>query len=282
MILFTSDREGTKKLETITLYMTGGRKRLYLSGAKVAKSSIITIAAAPKELVSIKLNSNPQNGPKGIWTIDITPTKKGDTIVKADIPVKDKPTTKQNETATLKIKIVDALTLPPADNNEGLLTRLFMAESITPGNVQYSDKESKKSMEWMEVVLHNRLRNNPSQFMAPNAKSITDIVTAKGQVEGFRNYPTLSAPVEKRIKSYVTIANSNSDRRQQVFRKFIENAIAVAKPKVIKDPTPEGQMLAGWRTSGQGSPGKNFKPFSSPLSGNQFYSMKLEKKKDSK
>gem|GEM_PF-4971710 len=92
------------------------------------------------------------------------------------------------------------------------------------------------------------------------------------------------AKVLSRIKKILDLANSNNDRRQLKYRSFVENALTtakpklvkgVAKPKLIKDPNPNG--LYGWRTAGSGSPGGRFVAFGRALSGNQFYTLKTKK-----
>jgi hypothetical protein len=260
---FTQDNTGIKKVDIIDLYSGGGDKRLYLANAKVNKYSDIALSSSNASIVIAKISKNPFNGPKGIWTIDLTPKAKGKAEIKAQVKA---------STATLKISIVEGLTLPPASGNEGLLVRLFLAESRSPDEASYNIEDSKKGMEWMELVLHNRLKNNPSQFGASKAKSITDIVKAKGQFKGFENYPNTDPSLLSRINNIFTLANSNNDLRQPKYRRFVENALAVAKPKLPRDPSPNG--LYGWRTIGSGSPGGRFVAYGSALSGNQFYTLK--------
>lgn len=260
---FTLDNAGIKKVDSVVLYRNGGDKRLYLADAKVNKYSDVALSSSNISIATAKISKNPFNGPKGIWTIDLTPKTKGKAEIKAQV---------KGSTATLKISIVEGLALPPASGNEGLLVRLFLAESRSPDETSYNVGDSKKGMEWMDLVLHNRLKNNPRQFGAPNAKSITDIVKAKGQFKGFENYPSIDARILSRINKIFVLANSNNDRRQPKYRRFVENALAVAKPKLINDPSPNG--LYGWRTVGSGSPGGRFVAYGRGLSGNQFYTLK--------
>ena len=260
---FTLDNAGTKKVDSVDLYKGGGSKRLYLADAKVNKVSEITLRSSNTSIATANISKTPFNGPKGIWTIDITPKTKGKAEIKAIV---------KGGTITLKITIAEGLALPSASGNEGLLVRLFLAESRSPDEAGYNAGNSKKGMEWMELVLHNRLKNNPSQFNAPGAKSITDIVKAKGQFKGFESYPTIDAKVLSRINKIIALANSNNDSRTPKYKLFVENAIEVAKPKLVNDPSPKG--LYGWRTVGSGSPGSRFVAYSSALSGNQFYTLK--------
>lgn len=262
---FTLDNAGTKNVNSVILYRGGGKKRLYMADAKVNRNNDIALISSNALVATAKVSKNPFNGPKGIWTVDLTPKTKGKAEIKAQV---------KGSTTTLKLFIVEGLELPPASGNEGLLVRLFLAESRSPDEANYNVENNKKGMEWMEVVLHNRLKNNPRQFGAANAKFITDIVKAKRQFKGFENYPNIDAGVLSRINKIIEFANSNNDRRQSKYKSFVENAFAVAKPKLIKDLSPNG--LYGWRTVGSGPPGDRFVAFGSALSGNQFYSLKNE------
>ena len=204
------------------------------------------------------------DGPKGIWSVDLRAASKG----KAEIEAK------LNGAAVAKVvvTVIEKLGLPAAAGEQGMLVRLFLAEIPDPGQSGYNAADGKKSMQWMRVVLANRLKNNPAQFMAPGAKSITDIVKAKGQFKGFESYPTLSSKQSARIGEIVRIANDDNDTRQEKYLQYLQNALDVAIGSLIADPCPTG--LYGWRTFGSGSPGPRFEAYGSPLSGNQFYTLK--------
>jgi len=205
------------------------------------------------------------NGPKGIWTVDLTAKAKGREEIQAKL--------KNAIEARVVITVVDKIQLPAATTEEGLLVRLFLAESRTPSESGYDASKVKTGMQWMRLVLVNRLKNNPSQFAAPGAKKILDIVKAKNQFKGFENYPRLKAAQVARIHEILRIAHNDSDSRQEKYEHFLLNAIEVAKNKqMIKDPCPTG--LYGWRTAGSVSPGGRFTKFMGPLSGNQFYTLK--------
>jgi len=131
-------------------------------------------------------------------------------------------------------------------------------------------------MQWMRLVLKNHLRNSPGQFLAPNAKTIMDIVKSRGQVKGFENYPTLEAAQQARINATVKISNYERDLRQGRCEKFLLDALAVAKSKAVTlDPCPTG--LYAWRTVGGGFPGGWFRKYGPPLAGNQFYTLEARK-----
>ena len=210
---------------------------------------------------------------KGIWTISLSAKSKGT----ADIEAKLKGAT----VAKLAVTVTEQMVLPAAAGEEGMLVRLFLAENLSPSQPKYNAADSRKSMEWMRVVLVNRLKNNPERFAASGATTITDIVKAKGQFAGFENYPTLGSKLSARIEEAVKIANNDSDARQEKYVQFLQNALDAAKGSPIADPCPTG--LYGWRTVGHGSPGGNFEAYGSALSGNQFYTLKKkEEKKESK
>jgi hypothetical protein len=205
------------------------------------------------------------NGPKGIWTIDILAKDKGNAEIQAKL--------KGAVVAKVGVTVIDKLELPAASSEEGMLIRLLLAENRTPSEHGYNAAKVKTSMQWMRIVLVNRLKNKPEQFGAPNAKTIEDIVKAKGQFEGFEQYPKLTASKSARINQIVKIANDDNDARQEAYAGLLQVAIEVAKSKtLIPDPCPTG--LYGWRTAGSGSPGGRFVKHGDTLSGNEFYTLK--------
>jgi len=246
--------DGERDSKQLRLHEVGGDKKnlqLDSSNAKVATAALQALF----------------DGPKGIWTVKIIAKAVGNADIEAKL--------KGVAVAKLAVTVVDKLELPGATSEEGMLVRLFLAENLSPGQPGYNASDSKKSMQWMRVVLVNRLNNEPGQFNAPGAKTISDIVKAKNQIEGFEKYPTLGANQSARINEIVKIANNDNDARQDLYVRFLQDALDAAKGKPIKDPSSTG--LYGWRTSGSGSPGGNFEAYLTPLSGNQFYTLKKEK-----
>ncbi|WP_089726738.1 hypothetical protein [Candidatus Thiosymbion oneisti] len=244
----------------------GGKMRLHLAGVGGNRKAIQLHSTNPRiaggRIIALF------NGPKGIWTVEIDAFATG----KAEIHAKHNG----KVVAKLQVTVAKKLTLPAATTQEGMLVRLFLAESPPPAKSSYNATDAKKGMQWMRLVLENRLKNNPGQFLAPGAKTITDIVRARGQVEGFENYPTLKAGLQARINDIVKIANDDSDRRQEKHETFLLNALEVATGKaVVLDPCPT--RLYGWRTADSRSPGGRFKKYGTPLSGNQFYTLEPEK-----
>jgi len=240
-----------------------GKKRLHLAGVGGDRKVLQILATKPMVVTASIVALF--NGPKGIWTVDL----KAKTIGSSEIQAKlsNKPVAK------LAVTVEEKIQLPAATTEEGLLVRLFLAESRTPSESGYNASEAKTGMQWMRLVVENRLKNNPKQFGAPGAKKILDIVKAKGQFHGFENYPNLSAAQQSRINDIVNIANKDNDTRQEKFAAFLSSALEVAKSKsAIKDPCQTG--LYGWRTAGRGSPGGRFVEYKTPMSGNQFYTLK--------
>jgi hypothetical protein len=164
--------------------------------------------------------------------------------------------------------------LPPPSTDAGAETLLFILETMDPSNVFYSLASAKQSMEWMQLVLVNRLQNNPRQFMAPGAKSVIGIIKAHGQFAGFSAYPILSTPLADRLAALLAVANNPKDPRSPTYSAFIQTAIAVAKAKPIVDPSlkqnPTSLGLLSWRTQNSGSPGPRFRIYQS-VGGNSFY-----------
>jgi hypothetical protein len=135
-------------------------------------------------------------------------------------------------------------------------------------------------MQWMRLVLRNRLDNNPQQFMAKGAKTLKDIVTAqdggKVQFQGFAKYPAVDAKLTARIAAAVKVANDDSDRRQGDYARFVQAALDVAASKAeVQDPCGADHFLSGWMTVGS-SPGDDSVAFQALLT-NQFFLMKRKK-----
>ncbi len=159
------------------------------------------------------------------------------------------------------------IVLPDKNESAGCETRLLLGECRSPAYAAYTLADAKLSMQYMDRVLYNRLAD-PKPYGAAGAKTIADIVRAKGQFAGFENYPTYDASIVNRIQAALNIANSSKDKRQAVYADFINAAIDIAKAASITDPSPG--KLTSWRTAGSGAPGGSFKFFKT-LMGNDYY-----------
>jgi hypothetical protein len=251
-----------------------GHKRLHLAGVaeQDGRSSLI-ITSSDEATASGTVHHIPYDAAKGIWSVDIDAKKKGKATLQAKV--------KGVSVAELAVTVEDKLQLPAATTEEGLLVRLFLAETASPDSwAGWTVADARKSMQWMRLVLKNRLENNPKQFMAKGAKTLQDIVTAKDggvvQYEGFSKYPAINSKINLRIEEDFQIANDDSDKRQQDYAAFIRAALEVASDKsVIQDPSGADHFLSGWMTVHH-SPGDDSVPFQA-LMDNQFFMMKRKK-----
>jgi hypothetical protein len=164
-----------------------------------------------------------------------------------------------------------AIELEARTTVKGAETRLLMAECRGPSFPNYNLAAATECMQLMDLVLYNRLKNNPGQFMAKHAKTIIDIIKAPGQFAGFEKYPNYDGAIATNLQSILNIANNSSDSRHQNFADFINAAIDVATQATISDPS--GGIIASWRTQGASSPGPNFVKFKT-VGGNDFYRLK--------
>lgn len=145
--------------------------------------------------------------------------------------------------------------LPSRDTNAGVEARVLLAECRGPSSSSYKLATATQCMQMMDRVLWNRL-GNPGPFGARGAKTIADVVKAKGQFAGFENFPDFDSSLVTRIQGMIDIANSAKDSRKADFLAHVNAAIAVANQPVIADPSP-GKLVA-WRTAGASSPGAGF------------------------
>jgi hypothetical protein len=270
--------DDTTDVTAVTMHVKGsgteGRKRLHLAGVDEGDRKVLTIEPTPADVVKASAPILYESD-GGIWTVDLFALKKGTADVQAKV--------KGAAVAKVAVTVLDPLVLPPPDTDQGLLVRLFLAETASPETRQtakWTVADATRSMQWMRLVLRNRLDNNPRQFMADGAKSIKDIVTAKDggkvQYEGFSGYPTLSAKVAGRIADVFKIANDDSDRRQEDYARFVQAALDVAASKTeVQDPCGAENFLSGWMTVGS-SPGDDSVQFQA-LMDNQFFMMKRKK-----
>lgn len=217
----------------------------------------------------------PFDSAKGIWNIEISCEKVGNSKVSAFVS--------DAEVASLKVEVIrpEIIKLPASDSKKGLMTRLFLVECLSPENGAYNAVQVYQSMKWMRLVIYNRLNSkNPGRFLASqgdnNEWDIFDIVRAPRQFEGFENYPQLlnvkGVDLNKKIRRILDISNDYSDTRRVLYSAFVNNALAVAANSFkVKDPSPSG--LYGWRTKGSRHPGGDYVKYKD-LAGQTFYTLK--------
>lgn len=272
MAKFTSTKKHSDSLTEIELPSTS-TTRIHLVGVKARVVADIKLIFESNIDATIK--SSPFDGPKGIWVVDIKGKSNGETKLKAEF--------KGEVVASVVVKTFTKIiiSLPLDNTEEGMLTRLFLAESINPGNgVLYNEEESRRSMIWMRQVIQNRLTyKTPSTFGVKGITgqlkySVTDVVKAKNQFHGFEEYPKIKSSIKVNLNGFVAIANNYNHPKRQQYVKYIENAKSAASKDALKnfsDPSSKG--IYGWRTKGSSSPGGNFKKYQD-LAGQTFYTIK--------
>jgi hypothetical protein len=161
----------------------------------------------------------------------------------------------------------EKIALQHRSTNAGVEARILLAECPGPAEAGYTLEAARLAMQLMDAVLHNRLED-PKSFMAPGATSLTGIVKAKGQFQGFEGYPNYSLNIKRNIEALLHIANNSKDQRNADYAAFLKEAIAIADSVEYADPSP-GKLVA-WRTAGSGSPGEGFRFYRTVL-GNDFY-----------
>ncbi len=253
----------------------GESKHLHLSG--VAENDFGNLVVEPVDKLVVTASkpvkvamAKQATDPNSVFGFNVKPHKVGTTDLKAKV--------KGAVVATLTVGVLPALELPSQDTEEGMMARLFLAETASPEFQNWSVDDAKKSMQWMRLVLKNRLDNDPAQFNAPGAKNRQDIVRGRNQFEGFENYPAITAHVKRHIKEALDVANDDNNLAKQAQDiAFVYAALAVANAKTeILDPCPTGFFLSGWMTAGSGGTGDNQKKFQ-VLMDNQFFMLERNK-----
>src|SRR5438067_2501101 len=133
------------------------------------------------------------------------------------------------------------IALPVKTTDEGLESRILLAECRGPSFPNYVLADAKTCMQFMDRVLWNRVAN-PTPFGAKDS-TLLSVVKAKGQFGGFENYPSYNAGIRKNIQDMMDIANNNKDKRNAAFAAHIQAALEVASAPSILDPTP-GKLVA--------------------------------------
>lgn len=159
------------------------------------------------------------------------------------------------------------IAIPERNTDEGLETRVFMAECRDPEAQGYDVDDAKTCMQWMDLVLWNRINNKPKQFMAKHA-TLIGVLTAPGQFQDFQHYPNYSAVLVHRLQKMIDIANTPKDKRSGKYTDFIQTAMDVASAATVPDLSPG--LLTAWVTAGANPPGGKFTYYDTS-GGNDFY-----------
>lgn len=243
-----------------------GRKRLHLVGTDArAHRGLPVITSSNTQSVTVKRPAL-NDGPGGIWAVDIVSAARGRAGVQAVAPVPAGGV----ETVSLPVTVVDRLVLPDAGTEPGMLIRVFLAENRSPDDHGYNEEDTLRSMRWMRHVLQNRLRDKPERFYARGATKLVDIVRARKQFEGFENYPTIAPAKQERIDRILRFANDDNHLLQKAYERILSNASTAAAERQPPDPCPGG--LYGWVTAATEDPGGMYVRYQA-LAGNQFYTI---------
>ncbi len=126
----------------------------------------------------------------------------------------------------INVVVESSVPLPAASTDAGLLVRLFLAETPSPDEMNYTSEQAKTAMSWMRVVVENRLNNPSNVWASAGAKTLADVIKAPGQFEGFSHYPALPANITKNINEAVEIANNGDDPRRARYKMFVDAALS--------------------------------------------------------
>ena len=169
----------------------------------------------------------------------------------------------------LVVKVQPVLTLPDASTEAGLLARLLLAEAPNPALVsREAAPQIAESMELMRVVVENRRARPSARWGSQGARSLSDVIRARGQFHGFGNYPTIAGDVASNINNILKVANDAADQRQPALRAHVEKVLEIARGPRPADPT--GGKLFWWRTANSGAPSSEVQ-IHRTLAGNSFY-----------
>lgn len=240
--------------------------RLHIGPQRPAPTPSIT--SSGPNFVSV-LRTSLNNGPQGIWSVRLEAKQ----LTTANVSVAINVSNIGSATGLrLPVTVVAPHSIPAANTREGLWTRLGLSECYSPGKSSvYSLSEVTTATQWFRLVIVNRLNNNPTQFLAPGARTVFDIVKGRNQVAGFGNYPTLDAGTQKRIDDLVAWANDDNRRNRKAYEDHLLAIKAVAMANSIV-ANPSTHLLAAWRTTKASSPGPRF-AFYATKSGNDFYEL---------
>ncbi|TKC83617.1 hypothetical protein FAZ69_24380 [Trinickia terrae] len=183
------------------------------------------------------------------------------------------PLRRDFDTDRLAVQILPKLELPPAVTETGMLARMLISENAGPESPDFvSLNEARVAMQWMVVVLRNRLKLGAQHFASGrHATTLESLIKAPNQVDGFENYPSIRPKQQQLIDKVAANANEGTHRLNKQYRDYPETALAVARGELTSaDPCPTG--LYAWRTSEAKSPGDNFVQFATK-GGQDFYTL---------
>ena len=176
----------------------------------------------------------------------------------------------------LIVEVMPYIELSMNNTEEDAIAHMLLAESIGPGRKNFKEEESLKAMQWMRIVLENRLAFSHPQLLQvpPGATSLLQLIKGRRVIEGFENYPNIGKTQKTTIDGVVKEANNGGHPLFLQFRSHVQNAIDVAQGKKAgTDPCPT--KLYAWVTAGTSSPSSNFVKYVT-LAGQDFYTLTRE------
>lgn len=182
---------------------------------------------------------------------------------------------------------VRSLDIPPLNSDTGVVIRVLLAESSSPGAEHYDLPAVRSGMYAMKATIVNRLRLGGGVFGAPGARTFAEIVGAPNQFAGFSlgssGEVAIATEVAARVAAYVERAQHSPQGPYGVHLNTARE-IAEAPPS---DPFILLRTVAGidvvggtygWRTVGAASPRGRFLAIPPEnggiLSGNQFFTLR--------
>ena len=212
---------------------------------------------------ALRLTKNDSRAKPNFQVIELTASSVGSVQVSAK-------NAKGASAAGLSITVKTALSLPIESTDQGALTRLLLAEAPTPYSAGYNSDTAKTGMQWMRLVVGNRLAMRSGEVATAGAQNWRDVMRAANQFEGFSQYPVIGEKQKKNIADMLAIANDGTHPQQKRFYDHVAAAIAVPQEQAIVDPC--STSLLGWRTAGASAPGGKFKLFKT-FAGQDFYTI---------
>ena len=266
-----------KPLPLNLLLVAGSPYPFKVSGLGSDKKHVVLMASKPQIIVEV-VKAEDKNSEQ---TLLLKPDDKLAATVQAALTayLASKLEEKDGQTTGITLTIEPKIALPDEKGEEGIVSRMLLAEAITPGDPNFVAKDSKETMRWMLHVMLNRMKFGSEYFGAgKGASTLTKMITSPNQVKGFDNYPKLAKGPTAVINGVMRIANTSGHKDTRLYRQYLRDAMEIAASTDRgKDPCSTG--LYGWRTAGSGSPGSNFEKFKT-FGGQDFYTLTESFRKD--
>jgi len=230
----------------------------------------VVVKASPSSVKVVVVSANPHNREQTL-RLDTHPIVRATERGALSIYLASQPD--QKVAPDIVLTIEPALELAPMGSEEHIVASMLIVENITPGQHSFASiDEALASMQWMRWVLLNRLRFGSTHFGSDkSATTLTDLIKAPKQIKGFGHYPSIETGQKMVLDDVLKIANDSTNIKFAIYRQYVRNAIDVARgTNSGTDPCPTG--LYAWRTSGRGSPGRNFVLYES-RGGQDFYTL---------